>query len=183
MEPFHLCLILGVALFVVGLKDRPPGKKIAWGWYWECFENSTPRGKALGLFGVALIGYALILHTRLSGQQAIAQLPERLQEHKAAVRELVEAEFTKKAEKANRLLVGFGIGGAESTPGVLVQRVREGSPAARLGVRKGDSILRLNGQRVTTVHDCLAALGDKPDWSRVTVTVLRDGWGLRLPKK
>jgi hypothetical protein len=133
-------------------------------------------------------------------QQVIARASERLQKLQAdlARKFRLEAELTK---KANRLLAGFGIHGAPlrierpreaahtarlglCTPGLLVQRVRDDSPAARLGLRRGDLILRINGEDIARMRDVSKALGDKPDWSRVTVTVLRNGRDvLRLPKK
>ncbi|MHC4164470.1 MAG: PDZ domain-containing protein [Planctomycetota bacterium] len=86
--------------------------------------------------------------------------------------------------KANQLLAVFGIRrGASHMTGFRVLRVQRDTQAARLGLRMGDSVFRLNGQAVATVHDVLAALGDKPDWSRITVTVLRDGQFVRLSNK
>jgi C-terminal processing protease CtpA/Prc len=86
--------------------------------------------------------------------------------------------------KANQLLAVFGIRrGASHMTGFRVLRVQRDTQAARLGLRMGDSVFRLNGQAVATVHDVLAARGDKPDGSRITVTVFRDGQFVRLSNK
>jgi hypothetical protein len=89
------------------------------------------------------------------------------------------------ARKASRLLVAFGVPTrcALNKPGFFVQEVREGSPAERLGLRRGDVIVQVNRRGVTRSRDFLAALGDKPDWSRITVKVLRDGRLVCLPKE
>ena len=90
------------------------------------------------------------------------------------------------AQKASRLPVAFGVHGtrcALNEPGFFVQEVRKGSRAERLGLRMGDVIVQVNGRAVTRSRDFTAALGDSPDWSRATVTRLRDGQLVRLPKK
>jgi predicted metalloprotease with PDZ domain len=124
--------------------------------------------------------------------QAFAQRFKALQQHEAtaARKLLLEAELTK---KANRLLAAFGIHGARNriklqrgrsyVTGFGVLIVQKDSPAARLGLRKGDLILHLNGQAVARVRDFPTALGDKRGWSRVTASVWRDGQLVRLPKK
>jgi C-terminal processing protease CtpA/Prc len=93
-----------------------------------------------------------------------------------------------RGQKGRQLMGGFGIKGrtrrqAPLMPGLSVAQVREESPAARIGVRTGDLVVRVNGTAVTRVGDFPRALGDKPDWSRITVTVLRDGKYVRLPQK
>ncbi|MHC4972610.1 MAG: PDZ domain-containing protein [Planctomycetota bacterium] len=65
---------------------------------------------------------------------------------------------------------------APRMPGFTVHRVEDGSPAARLGLRKGDLIVRIGGVEV-------AEMGRRPkavDWSRATVTVYREGRYVRL---
>jgi len=89
-------------------------------------------------------------------------------------------------QKTRRLLADFGVRGTKWLPrkaGFIVQHVKECSPADRLGLRKGDVILQVNGRAVTESRDFLGALGDKPDWTRITVMRLRDGQLVRLPKK
>ena len=89
-------------------------------------------------------------------------------------------------QKTKRLLTHFGVRGTKWLPrktGFFVQHVEECSPADRLGLRRGDVILQVNGSAVTESRDFLAALGDKPDWTRITVVRLRDGQIERLPQK
>ena len=98
---------------------------------------------------------------------------------------IVQARRLHETHKTSRLPVAFGVHGtrcALNKPGFFVQEVRKGSGAERLGLRMGDVIVQVNGRAVTRSRDFTAALGDNPDWSRATVTWLRDGQIVRLPK-
>jgi len=53
--------------------------------------------------------------------------------------------------------------------GVVVLDVERGSPAARVGFRPGDVILRLNGREVRTVRDLGQALGQQPQAWQIQV--------------
>jgi serine protease Do len=55
--------------------------------------------------------------------------------------------------------------------GVLVAAVTEGSPAEAAGIKAGDVITAVNGERVTSRADLTRRLGDS---SEVSVTVMRD---------
>ena len=55
---------------------------------------------------------------------------------------------------------GYG----ESNDGMLVEAVRDNSPAAKSGVKAGDKIVKLNGKEVRNVSDYTVVLSDlKPD--------------------
>jgi S1-C subfamily serine protease len=64
-------------------------------------------------------------------------------------------------------------------PGFLVVRVEQDSPAARLGLREGDLIVRIAGKDVTRMRDT----GKAPDWSRAALTVYRGGRYVRLARE
>jgi len=94
-------------------------------------------------------------------------------------------------QAAGLLLNGFGIHGASNriklqrghVTGLRVLAVQEDSPAARLGLRKGDLILHLNGRTAVGARAVLVALEEGRAWNRVTVSVWRGGQFVRLPKK
>ncbi|MHC4165221.1 MAG: PDZ domain-containing protein [Planctomycetota bacterium] len=91
------------------------------------------------------------------------------------------ADLTRKGE---RLLAGLGLQWkvqwrAPLMPGFRVHEVEKESQAARLGLRKGDLLVRINGEDVTGMRGVPAAL----DWGRVTVTVYRNARYVRLPQK
>jgi len=110
-----------------------------------------------------------------------------LRAQKQAARALRCQKLEQKLEqKTSRLLADFGARRTTWLPGksgLFVLEVQRGSPAERLGLRWGDAIVRVNGQGVTRSRDFATAIGDKPDWSRIKVTVLRKGRYVRLPKK
>jgi hypothetical protein len=47
-------LVIGAALFVVGVLDRPRGQKVTYGWWFGLLENSTLRGRVVGYLGLAI---------------------------------------------------------------------------------------------------------------------------------
>lgn len=67
---------------------------------------------------------------------------------------------------------------AAAVGGVPVWACMRGSPAERAGVKSGDVILEVNGQRTHTLDDYVAA--QKTDAERMEMLVLRDGREVRL---
>jgi len=69
---------------------------------------------------------------------------------------------------------------ADSTDGLLLDGVRDGSPAAKSGVKAGDKVVRLAGHDVRNVMDYTYILGEmKPD-VEYEIVVLRGGERLTL---
>jgi hypothetical protein len=64
---------------------------------------------------------------------------------------------------------------AESDNGVRFADVRDGSPAALAGLRRGDVLTSFDGKPVKTLYDFTYALQSKRPGDRVEVIVLRDG--------
>jgi Do/DeqQ family serine protease len=56
-----------------------------------------------------------------------------------------------------------------ATEGVVIAEVEEGSPAGRVGFRKGDLILAINGERVTTSKDLERLLRGSNQMWRITI--------------
>jgi len=70
---------------------------------------------------------------------------------------------------SKQLAQHFGVDG-----GVLVSEVRDGSPAAKAGIRAGDIITQIGGKPVNDQMDVIRSINDKKDGD-VTVTFVRDG--------
>jgi len=71
--------------------------------------------------------------------------------------------------------------GLKSTSGVLVADVGDDTPAKKAGVKRGDVVLEVDGQKVATtgqLRNSIAAAGAK---KRVELTLLRDGKKRKLP--
>ncbi|OCC15891.1 HtrA protease/chaperone protein [Dissulfuribacter thermophilus] len=65
--------------------------------------------------------------------------------------------------------------GLEKPEGVLVAEVSEDSPAKRGGLKQGDIILQLNGQKVKDAGELRNKIALTPPGTRVRLLVLRDG--------
>jgi len=70
------------------------------------------------------------------------------------------------------LAKAFGI---EDTQGVLIPNVTPGSAAEKAGIRKGDVVLSLDGQKVATADDLRNRVAMYRPGTEITVQVLRDG--------
>ncbi|HUK29842.1 MAG TPA: PDZ domain-containing protein [Candidatus Acidoferrum sp.] len=65
--------------------------------------------------------------------------------------------------------------GAPEGEGVLVREVNSGSPAEKAGLKAGDVIIKIDGDRVKTVNEMQSRLREKRDAKTVQVTVMRRG--------
>ncbi|MFL6335640.1 MAG: M20/M25/M40 family metallo-hydrolase [Pyrinomonadaceae bacterium] len=68
----------------------------------------------------------------------------------------------------------------ESTDGLKLDAVREGSPAAAAGLKAGDKIVKLAGRDVRNVYDYTQALSEMKAGQEYEVELLRDGQRLKL---
>jgi S1-C subfamily serine protease len=66
----------------------------------------------------------------------------------------------------------FGLGVDE---GVAVERVFEGTPGERAGLRGGDVIVEIEGEATPTVEDLFARLRDFEPGDTVTLEIIRGG--------
>jgi len=71
----------------------------------------------------------------------------------------------------------FGVPDGE---GILVRSVNSGSPAEKAGVKAGDVITSINGERIRTVGDLREKLASKPDEKQAKLGVLRNKSQLTL---
>ena len=59
--------------------------------------------------------------------------------------------------------------------GVEVRTVTPEAPAAKVGIRLGDIILEVNGQKVEGTDQFAASIGSKPPGTKIALTIWRDG--------
>lgn len=72
-------------------------------------------------------------------------------------------------------------GAAPVARGVLVAGVERGSPAARAGLRQGDLVLSINGDRVDTSRALVRTIAAVPPGQTVRLSILREGRPTELP--
>lgn len=65
--------------------------------------------------------------------------------------------------------------GVPEGKGVLVREVTSGSPAEKAGIKAGDVITKIDGERVTSLNEMRDKLRDKREKKTVGVTVIRKG--------
>jgi serine protease Do len=70
---------------------------------------------------------------------------------------------------------------AAAQRGVLVAGVERGSPAARAGLRQGDQVTAINGERVETSRALVRNIAAVPPGQTVRLSVLRDGRPTEIP--
>jgi hypothetical protein len=68
----------------------------------------------------------------------------------------------------------------ESKNGMKISDVREGGPAAKAGLKGGDSIVRIGGKPVSTIYDYMESLKKYKPGDKVEVVVRREGKELKL---
>jgi membrane-associated protease RseP (regulator of RpoE activity) len=69
---------------------------------------------------------------------------------------------------------------ADSNDGLLLDGVRDDSPAAKAGIKAGDKIVKLAGREVRNVYDYTYALGEMKAGQEYEVELLRSGQRLTL---
>ena len=106
----------------------------------------------------------------------IASLPERI----ALSEPTSQPRQQRGPERGIRVYVGTVPDYSEETKGMRLSGVREGSPAARAGLRAGDVIVRFGEVKVASIYDYMDALNRYKPGDTVTVVVLRDGKEVEL---
>ena len=69
----------------------------------------------------------------------------------------------------------------DNNEGALVSQVEAGSPAAKAGLKVGDVITELDGQKVSDASQLQIEVGQKHPGSAIKLQVLRDGKSLSIP--
>jgi S1-C subfamily serine protease len=69
---------------------------------------------------------------------------------------------------------------ADSNDGLLLDGVREDSPAAKAGIKAGDKIVKLAGHDVKNVYDYTFALGEMKAGQEYEVELLRGGERIKV---
>ena len=117
-------------------------------------------------------GEALIL-------QFVRDIVERLQASDARPTYAV-AKSEANTRTTFRVSLGTVPSYADSTDGLKLDAVREGSPAAAAGLKAGDKVVKLAGRDVRNVYDYTQALSEMKPGEEYEVEVVRDGQRLTM---
>ena len=78
----------------------------------------------------------------------------------------------------------LGVTMSDNTPGgVLITRVLDGSPAAKIGLQAGDRLLAINNQPTSNYHDVGKIIDASRPNAPVELTIIRGAWKTKLTTK
>ncbi len=125
------------------------------------------RGEVVGIatainFGAENIGFAVPVNI-------LKQVVPQLREAGRVVRGYLGVDID---NLSYELAQSFGY---EGTDGALIQRVREGEPAARAGLRSGDIVTRADDVEITDTRDLIDYVASKRPGESVEIEVWRNG--------
>src|SRR5271170_2724592 len=69
----------------------------------------------------------------------------------------------------------------ENNEGAVVSQVEDGSPAAKAGVKVGDVITELDGQKISDASQLQIEVGQKQPGTTIKLEILRDGKNVNVP--
>jgi hypothetical protein len=113
--------------------------------------------------------------------QVVADVTERLSQEKTRPLYVKSKDTEPAASPGFRVYLGTIPDYAEMVDGVMLQGVREGSPASKAGMREGDIIVELGGKRIRNVQEYTTVLADAKPNVATTIVVMRKGQRLALP--
>jgi len=108
------------------------------------------------------VGFAIPINMARNVMEQIVDHGKVIRGHLGIAIQPVDADMAK--------AFGLGQGG-----GALVAEVTPGSPAAKAGIERGDVILDLNGQPVTTPDDLSVRISETPPGTTVHLKISRNG--------
>jgi len=126
------------------------------------------RGEAIGI-NTAInpsgqgIGFAIPINL-------VKHVAEQLVAHGQVKRAWLGVQL---ADLTPEIAEGFGL--ANTTQGVVIQSVLDGTPASKAGLKRNDVVIEFDGQPVSDMQKFRLRVADTPSGKRVPVTVLRDG--------
>jgi aminopeptidase YwaD len=123
---------------------------------------------------INLTGASRVLALVFETAQALSQQPHRPQFSKA------KESGEPRGRGEFRVYLGTIPDYGEEVQGVKLSGVREGSPAAKAGMKGGDIIVECAGKQIKNVYDYTYVLGDRKPGEMVEIVVLRNNERVKL---
>lgn len=139
------------------------------------------------LLAATLVAGTVAAQDRTADDAALEKrLQDAQQRLEAAAREVAELtaeargpEFERRIEmfmpSARRAMLGVNLGAEEAGGGVRVNSVSPGGPAAEAGVKAGDVIAAIDGNKVATGRELIKVMEDVEPGQKVALELRRDG--------
>ena len=77
--------------------------------------------------------------------------------------------------------LGVSVNDTVKGGGLLIAGLDRNSPAARAGIRPGDMLMAVNGERIDTANGLIKAIAAVPPGSNVRLTLRRQGRDIDIP--
>ena len=96
------------------------------------------------------------------------------------VTSIIEKGYVEKVYIGVTVSASYGQRGSQNVQGVTVKSVTEGSPAEEAGIKEGDIITAVNGEKITSASGLSAWTSKSKAGDVLTLSIIRDGENIEL---
>ncbi len=96
------------------------------------------------------------------------------------VTSIIEKGYLEKVYIGVTVSASYGQRGSQNVQGVTVKSVTEGSPAEEAGIKEGDIITAVNGEKITSASGLSAWTSKSKAGDVLTLSIIRDGENIEL---
>ena len=138
-------------------------------------------------FGIPKRAFRRLPHSYSIIQPTVTDVPEELKDREMEVEKvsipLYAADYVWKVEYKVPDNVRLGVRLAKKKEGIMVIEVMENTNAKRAGLLQGDVLIRMDGQKLSSVEEVLEQIQNKNFTDLSIFNVLRDGRELQIKVK
>ena len=138
-------------------------------------------------FGIPKRAFRRLPHSYSIIQPTVTDVPEELKDREMEVEKvsipLYAADYVWKVEYKVPDNVRLGVRLAKKKEGIMVIEVMENTNAKRAGMLEGDVLIRMDGQKLSSVEEVLEQIQNKNFTDLSIFNVLRDGRELQIKVK
>ena len=135
-------------------------------------------------FGIPKRAFRRVPHAYSIVQPTVTHIPTELKDREMEVEKvsipLYAADYAWKVEYKVPDNVKLGVKLAQTNEGVAIMAVMPETNAERAGIKKGDLLLQMDGEKLSSVEDVLELIQSKSFNDRSTFQIHRDGRELSM---